>query len=361
MPEKIPLLQSICHSPSPVFFSALLNKGFALKLRQWCHLIDGTAVFIITDSTVSNLWYDRFIQCLPTNCLIHKIIVSPGEKSKSLETVATVWDVFHQANANRNSIVINLGGGVMSDLGGYAASTYMRGVQLVNVPTTLLAMTDASLGGKNALNFKGVKNQLGTFYQPKFTWIVREFLTTLPQSEFYSGLAEVFKQGLLESRQSYKALLKLGNASFNLNNGIIKSAAKFKMRIVRSDTSDKGKRLMLNFGHTIGHALESLMAANGSPVSHGQAVAWGMMVSLNLSVIKCGLAPSIRDEAFKWLHNIYGSFPVVDTDQIFELASHDKKNRSSAIRMVLLKEAGIIQMLDVPAEEIRKAMSICNS
>lgn len=356
MLESNPLIRPICHAPSPVYYSAELNNGFSIQLRHWCHLMDKTKIFVLSDSNVSDLWLERFRHYLPFNDSVQKIIIPPGETSKSIESAALIWDIFHKANANRNSILINLGGGVISDLGGYAASTYKRGLQMVNIPTSLLAMTDAALGGKNALNFQNVKNQIGTFYQPKFTWIVKEFLSSLPQEEYISGLAEIFKQAMIDNLGAFNAMLRLKSDISMLKDGMIKAAAKFKMKTVLADPRDQGKRHILNFGHTIGHAIEAYMSSIHAPVTHGKAVAWGMMVALELSSSKLGFSNKHKNAAIDWILAIYGPFPKIDIDEILRLCLHDKKNNSPEIRMILLPNIGQYKFVNLSLYEIGQAI-----
>ncbi|PTM15835.1 MAG: 3-dehydroquinate synthase, partial [Bacteroidetes bacterium] len=205
--------------------------------------------------------------------------VPPGEESKSLEVAANLWSVLLEYGADRNSLIINVGGGVVCDLGAFIAATFKRGIPFVNVPTSLLAMVDASVGGKNGINFAGLKNQLGTFTQPNYVLIDPDFLTSLPQQEWESGHAEMLKHALL-SGTNWAEALQLEPATLALYE--IQQSVAFKAAIVREDFKETGKRKVLNLGHTTGHAWESYAAVSGNPCTHGAAVIQGLHVALLL-------------------------------------------------------------------------------
>jgi len=278
--------------------------------------------------------------------------VPPGEESKSLEVAANLWSVLLEYGADRNSLIINVGGGVVCDLGAFIAATFKRGIPFVNVPTSLLAMVDASVGGKNGINFAGLKNQLGTFTQPNYVLIDPDFLTSLPQQEWESGHAEMLKHALL-SGTNWAEALQLEPATLALYE--IQQSVAFKAAIVREDFKETGKRKVLNLGHTTGHAWESYAAVSGNPCTHGAAVIQGLHVALLLS--------GLQDEQYA-LAKRYPWIKVEDDalTPLWERQLQDKKNTHGEVRYVLLEELGKpIWDVQITREQWTQALSALNS
>jgi 3-dehydroquinate synthase len=256
--------------------------------------------------------------------------VPPGEESKSLEVAANLWSVLLEYGADRNSLIINVGGGVVCDLGAFIASTYKRGIPFVNVPTSLLAMVDASVGGKNGINFEGLKNQLGTFTKPNFVLIDPDFLATLPQEEWESGHAEMLKHALLSGIR-WSELLALEPATLTLHD--IEQSVAFKAEIVKEDFKENGKRKILNLGHTTGHAWESYAAVSGNPCTHGAAVIQGLHVALMLSGLQD--EQSALAQRYPWQ-----GVAEEALQPLWERQLQDKKNTHGEVRYVLLEHLG---------------------
>jgi 3-dehydroquinate synthase len=256
--------------------------------------------------------------------------VPPGEESKSLEVAANLWSVLLEYGADRNSLIINVGGGVVCDLGAFIASTYKRGIPFVNVPTSLLAMVDASVGGKNGINFEGLKNQLGTFTKPNFVLIDPDFLATLPQEEWESGHAEMLKHALLSGIR-WSELLALEPATLTLHD--IEQSVAFKAEIVKEDFKENGKRKILNLGHTTGHAWESYAAVSGNPCTHGAAVIQGLHVALMLSGLQD--EQSALAQRYPWQRVAEEAL-----QPLWERQLQDKKNTHGEVRYVLLEHLG---------------------
>jgi 3-dehydroquinate synthase len=278
--------------------------------------------------------------------------VPPGEESKSLEVAANLWSVLLEYGADRNSLIINVGGGVVCDLGAFIAATFKRGIPFVNVPTSLLAMVDASVGGKNGINFAGLKNQLGTFTQPNYVLIDPDFLTSLPQQEWESGHAEMLKHALL-SGTNWAEALQFEPATLALHE--IQKSVAFKAEIVREDFKETGKRKVLNLGHTTGHAWESYAAFSGNPCTHGAAVIQGLHVALLLS--------GLQDEQYA-LAKRYPWIKVEDDalTPLWERQLQDKKNTHGEVRYVLLEELGKpIWDVQITREQWTQAVSALNS
>ena len=287
------------------------------------------------------------------------ITIPAGDTSKGLESVSHVWSELQRMGATRHSLLINLGGGMVTDLGGFAASTFKRGISFINIPTTLLSMVDASVGGKTGINFGGLKNEIGVFSNANSVILDTTFLQTLDEENILSGYAEMLKHGLIDCEEHWAALLReeLRVKSELLAAAIEKSIA-VKQRIVTEDPTEKGLRKALNLGHTAGHAFESL-ALERKPVLHGYAVAWGLIVELYLSVVKTGFPTDKMRQTASFIKEHYGRMTVTcdDYPHLLELMRHDKKNMGSDINFTLLGGIGDIRINQTATEEeIKEAL-----
>lgn len=283
------------------------------------------------------------------------IEVPVGEECKSLEVAAQVWQTLMESEADRNAVVVNLGGGCVCDLGGYVAAGYKRGIRYINVPTTLLSMVDAAIGGKTAINFGGVKNSIGHFYPSTLTVIDPAFLDTLPQEELLNGRMEMVKTAAVTDPALFQQLL----TDYRLSITAIKEVARIKARVVKADPYDHSIRKILNFGHTFGHAIEIYRN-----VPHGIAVAIGMKAAMYLSVKKTGLSEEIYESYSQWLkkqlvsiNSHLLSFNLKEIESMLPLMRQDKKNASGTVRCVLLQDLGAAMIdVEVSDNEIRDAM-----
>ena len=281
--------------------------------------------------------------------------VPVGEECKSLEVAAQVWQTLLEGGVDRQSVVVNLGGGCVCDLGGFVAAGYKRGIRYVNVPTTLLAMVDASIGGKTAVNFGGVKNSLGYFYTPSLTVMEPAFLETLPQEELLCGRMEMVKTAAVTDPVLFGRLIADGQ----ITTAAVKEVARMKARVVKADPYDHGIRKILNFGHTFGHAIE---VYRGLP--HGIAVGIGMRAAMYLSTRKVGLAEEAYTSYSQWLGAVLSDFNIPlptfslkDIEQMLPLMHQDKKNAAGEVRCVLLQEPGAaIIEVEVSDHEIRDTL-----
>lgn len=290
------------------------------------------------------------------------IEIDPGEDNKNIDICIGVWSMMQEFGLDRNSLLINLGGGVITDMGGFAASTYMRGIDFINIPTTLLAMVDASIGGKTGLDLQSYKNHLGSFNHPKGIFIIPEFLSTLHELEIKSGFAEVIKHGLIADH------LHLRDALCYLDNGLpgidvlIPQSIKIKLSIVEKDPFEKSQRKALNFGHTVGHAIESYYLQKGKLIMHGSAIAAGMMVEAYLSVLKCKMPKEDLDYILEIIPKHLepaklNSNMILD---VIDFMRKDKKNESSDINFSLLSSIANPSINNVCTEdEISDAMLKC--
>ena len=307
-------------------------------------------LFILTDETTKAL-------CLPVvegfGCLKGAQIITIGatDTHKTLDSLSHVWEALGEGGATRHSLLINLGGGMVTDLGGFAASTFKRGINYINIPTTLLSMVDASVGGKTGINFRGLKNEIGVFNNAATVILDTQFLKTLDAENILSGYAEMLKHGLIDSESHWAELVNfsLGNIESietlgNLSKILEKSVA-VKQRIVTEDPTEQGIRKALNLGHTAGHAFESF-ALKHQPILHGYAVAYGLVCELYLSCIKTGFPTDKMHQTVNFIHEHYGKMSITcdDYPQLMELMTHDKKNVAGIINFTLLGGIGDIRI-----------------
>ena len=340
-------------TPSKTIYGGLRSLGRELAKESWR---DARYTILLDENT--------FQHCLPL--LIGNveplqeaefIEVPVGEECKSLEVAAQVWQTLLEGGADRNSVIVNLGGGAVCDLGGFVAAGYKRGIRHINIPTTLLSMVDAAIGGKTAINFGGVKNSIGHFYPSALTVIEPAFLGTLPQEEMLNGEMEMVKTAAVTDAELYHEII-LNSTSENSHLSILtsqlKAVARIKNRIVKADPYDRSVRHILNFGHTFGHAIEIY-----SELPHGIAVGIGMMAAMYLSVKKIGLSEKVYENYSSWLRQRVEvpHYTLRDIEAMLPLMHHDKKNTDGDICCVLLQAPGAA-MIDVPVSdhEVRDAM-----
>ena len=275
----------------------------------------------------------------------HLITIPDGDENKTLATVTSVWDEMERMGATRHSLVINLGGGMVTDLGGFAAATFKRGVRFINVPTTLLSAVDAAVGGKTGINYHELKNEIGAFAPASDVIISTRFFDTLPIEEMKSGYAEVIKHAMLSDRDEFLRLLDHDfNAPINHDDLLerLRRSVQVKVDIVARDPNEQGERKALNLGHTIGHAFESLAIKRGKPVPHGYAVAWGLVTEAVLSHIKLKFPSEDVHLLGNFVRDNYRDFPFTcdDYDELLDLMRHDKKSRDGEITCTLLTTIG---------------------
>ncbi len=273
------------------------------------------------------------------------IVIPDGDTGKSLATVCRVWDALEEFGATRHSLVINLGGGMVTDLGGFAAATFKRGMRFINVPTTLLGAVDAAVGGKTGVNYNGLKNEIGAFAPASDVIISTRYFDTLPIQELKSGYAEVIKHAMLDDRDEFLRLLEHDfNAPINHDNLLehLRHSVQVKVDIVARDPHEQGERKALNLGHTVGHALESLAMQRGKPVPHGYAVAWGLVTEAILSHIILKFPSEDVHRLGNFVRDNYRGFPFTcdDYDDLLALMRHDKKSRDGEITCTLLASIG---------------------
>ena len=273
------------------------------------------------------------------------IVIPDGDTGKSLATVCRVWDALEDFGATRHSLVINLGGGMVTDLGGFAAATFKRGMRFINVPTTLLGAVDAAVGGKTGFNYNGLKNEIGAFAPASDVIISTRYFDTLPVEEMKSGFAEVIKHAMLSDHDEFLRLMEHDfNAPIDHNNLLerLRHSVQVKCDIVARDPNEQGERKALNLGHTVGHAFESLAMKRGKPVPHGYAVAWGLVTEAVLSHILLKFPSEDVHLLGNFVRDNYRDFPFTcdDYDELLDLMRHDKKSRDGEITCTLLTHIG---------------------
>ena len=310
-------------------------------------------LFVVCDTTTRDL-------CLPLVSHMQEIkeakviAIQPTDSHKDLESMTQVWLGIGNGGGTRHSLVINLGGGMVTDLGGFAASTFKRGVKFINIPTTLLAMVDASVGGKTGINFNGLKNESGVFNNADCVILDTDFLKTMDSENLCSGYAEMLKHGLISNDSLWNELVTFDILApdFDQLRRMVADSVKVKERIVEEDPLEHGIRKALNVGHTVGHAFESF-ALKRKPVLHGYAVAYGIVCELYLSARKAGFPTEKMHATVRYITNHYGKMPITcdDYPELFELMTHDKKNTAGIINFTLLADIGDIRINQTATKE----------
>jgi len=328
-------------SKQEVILCESLEKSLIHAIERCPH----DKLFILTDEHTRRLCLPALVN-LPEIKEAVSITIGAEDVHKTLETLASVWTALSNQGATRHSLLINLGGGMVTDLGGFAAATFKRGMAYINLPTTLLAMVDASVGGKTGINFNGLKNEIGAFAPASSVLIETDFLRTLDAANFFSGYAEMLKHGLISRTDHWAELLNFDTAhiDFRVLKQLVGQSVQVKEEIVAQDPYEKGIRKALNLGHTVGHAFESLALAENRPVLHGYAVAWGMVCELYLSHLRVGFPKDKMRQTIQFIKESYGifHFDCKKYEQLYAYMTHDKKNTSGIINFTLLKEIGDI-------------------
>ncbi|WP_040254571.1 3-dehydroquinate synthase [Psychroserpens mesophilus] len=320
------------------------TKGYE-ELNSYLDSHHFSKIFILVDSNTHEHCLPEFMSQLHTEISIEVIEIETGEQYKTIDTCVGVWNVLSELNADRKSILLNLGGGVVTDLGGFVASTFKRGIKYVNIPTSLLAMVDASVGGKTGVDLGTVKNQIGVINSGDMVIIDTSFLNTLPQNQLKSGLAEMLKHGLIKDRAYFETLTDLSKLTLNDLDDLIHESVVIKKNIVTEDPNEQGIRKHLNFGHTLGHAIESyfLESETKDQLLHGEAIAIGMILECYLSTKLLTFSKKDLDLVTKAIHSIYKpvQFENSDYEPIIDLLKYDKKNEHGNVNFVLLEAIGL--------------------
>ncbi len=325
-------------------YSIHFNSTIYDELNSYLQHSNFSKIFVIVDTNTLSFCYPYFIAKVETNLEIEIIEIEAGEIHKTIDTCIGVWNALSELNADRKSLIINLGGGVVTDLGGFVASTYKRGLKYINVPTSLLAMVDASVGGKTGVDLNTLKNQIGVINTPQMVLVDTHFLNSLPQNEMRSGFAEMLKHGLIQSEAYWETLKGLRLQHFKNLDDLIYESILIKKNVVDQDPFEDNLRKTLNFGHTLGHAIESYYLNNPDKLSllHGEAIAIGMILAAYISKELLEFSDAKCQEIKTALIKIFVKVEIdkEDFNPIIELLKHDKKNEHGNINFVLLEAIG---------------------
>lgn len=325
----------------------IISKDLKQDIADVVGRIEHDRLFVLTDTTTLELCWP-VVSSLPCLESAQMITIGDTDDNKTLDSLVHVWTALQQGGATRHSLLINLGGGMVTDLGGFAASTFKRGLAYINIPTTLLSQVDASVGGKTGINFGGLKNEIGVFNQAASVILSSDFLRTLDLGNLLSGYAEMLKHALISDEKSWAELLRfdLEELDYEQLGVLVAKSVAIKEGIVEQDPTEKGLRKALNLGHTAGHALESLAMEEGRTILHGYAVAYGLICELYLSVVRCNFPKDRLRQTVQFIRQHYGCFDIdcKKYEHIYQLMTHDKKNMGDTINFTLLAGIGDIRI-----------------
>lgn len=337
-------MQAIQANNYPIYF----NESGYEALNSFLKESKYSTLFIIVDTNTEEFCLSKFLPYLETDLKIEIVEFEAGEPNKNIETCIEIWNVLTDLGADRKSLVINLGGGVVTDLGGFVASTFKRGMDFIHIPTTLLSMVDASVGGKTGVDLGNLKNQIGVINVPKMVLVDTQYLATLSKDEMRSGLAEMLKHGLIYDKGYWEKFLDLKAVDFADFDELIYRSVEIKNEIVMQDPTEKSIRKALNFGHTLGHAIESYFLENENKKNllHGEAIAVGMILESYISWKMDLITNDDYNQIKTTIKSIYDDvvFEAEDINPIIELLIHDKKNEYGNIQFALIQAIGKIKI-----------------
>ncbi|WP_291644231.1 3-dehydroquinate synthase [Clostridium sp.] len=338
----------------PIYIQKGLIQNIGSEIKK---IYSNKKIIIITDQNVESIYGEKIENSLKEeNFVVKKVIIEPGEKSKSFETLQDVCEEILEFGLSRGDLIIAFGGGVVGDLGGFAASILLRGITFIQIPTTLLAQIDSSVGGKVAINSINGKNLIGSFYQPKAVFIDPDLLNTLCHRVFNDGMGEVIKCAAIKDEKLFYKLLEYDTVEILMNNidEIIYTCCNIKKNVVEVDEKDVGERMLLNFGHTIGHAIEKLY--NYETFTHGEGVAMGMIAitknSELLGITESGTLKLLVKLINKY--NLPSELPNMDKDEFFKVLLLDKKNINENMNLILLEKIGCGFIKKINRDDIDK-------
>ena len=351
-------IQSIGYS---VFFEESNLKSLNDFLKSHTY----SSYFILTDDNVKDHCLLHLIKKVKVLQNADVLLIASGEENKNIETCVNLWNELTDSEADRKCLLVNIGGGVISDMGGFIASTYKRGIDFINVPTTLLSMADASVGGKTGIDFGSYKNHIGTFAQPKGVFIYPGFLKTLDDRQFINGFAEIIKSALIADAGMWKKIKALKSLNPSKINEFIYQSVQIKNNIVKKDPQEKNIRKALNFGHTIGHAVESLyLTKKGKQLLHGEAIAIGMIAEAYLSYKKKLLNELQLKEIVELILSYFDKIKLPENEflVLMALMQQDKKNEQGKTRFTLLNGIGKFKINEeLPTIDVLESLTFYNS
>ena len=341
--------------------NVVLADDLAADLTVLLESYKDEKIFVLTDENTYKLCFP-LIEKVPGVDGRRVVVIGAGDGHKDTKTLIKVWEFLVEKGADRHSVLVNLGGGMPCDLGGFAAATFKRGIPFVNIPTTLLAQVDASVGGKTGINFKGYKNEIGSFKQAETVLLDTTLLQSLDRENLLSGFAEMIKHAFLKGPEMLERTLAFDilNPDMKELGLLVADSVLIKDYYVTADPLEKNIRKALNLGHTVGHAFESFSLKRNKPVLHGYAVAFGMVPELYLAHIKLGFDMELVKKYSRYVKEVYGLFDysVMDYDRLYETMTHDKKNQSGRINFTLLKSPGEVAInIHCDQKEIEEALA----
>ena len=329
-------------------YSIYFNQEGYASLNAYLKENALSKIFILVDENSNEFCLQNLLPQIETETVIEIIELESGEENKTIETCVQVWNVLIELGADRKSLMINLGGGVITDLGGFVASTYKRGISFINIPTTLLSMVDASVGGKNGVDLGGLKNQIGTITNPAMVIVDSSYIESLPQNQMRSGLAEMLKHGLIAKKSHWEKFKQMQDIDFADFDDLIRESVEIKSNIVTQDPTENGIRKALNFGHTLGHAIETYFLENPNKTSllHGEAIAAGMIMESFISLEQNLISESEFNEIKSVLNSVFDKINIDESEEnlIIGLLIHDKKNEYGKVQFALLDGIGKIKI-----------------
>lgn len=327
--------------------SVIKSTNLVKDLTQVLDSMKFDKLFILTDKNTHQLCLGHLTK-IEEKFPFKVFTIEAGDDSKNLDSLSSIWSFLVNNRATRHSLLINLGGGMITDIGGFAAATFKRGIKCINIPTTLLGAVDAAVGGKTGINFEGLKNEIGNFSNPYVVIIDSIFFKTLNQQNLLSGYAEMIKHSLLDNDKKWNEIINfdLKNIDYTALRDLTVSSVELKEKVVTEDPHEKGIRKALNLGHTIGHAFESLSYEIKKPIPHGYAIAWGCIAELYLSNIQCGFPIEKLRITAQYIKEYYHGFPFgcEHYDKLYDLMKHDKKNIGDEINFTLLEDIGMVKI-----------------
>ncbi|MCW3070587.1 MAG: 3-dehydroquinate synthase [Bacteroidetes bacterium] len=345
-------------------YSVYINTSIAKEINRFFRTAKDkySKLFILVDENSLKHCYPRLVEQVEYFKDAELIEIESGEENKSLEVCAQIWSTLSELGADRHSLFVNLGGGVISDMGGFIASTFKRGIDFINIPTTLLSQVDASVGGKTGIDLHHLKNEIGVFSNPAAVFINSDFVRTLDRRQVLSGFAEMVKHALIADAAYWKKIIQHKPGDPDELEELIKISIQIKNEVVQEDPKEKGKRKMLNFGHTIGHAIETYSLENDAkkPLLHGEAIAAGMVCEAWLSYKVCGLPEGELETVTRFILKTYKGISIekMGQERLLELMKHDKKNEKDGISFSLLAGIGNCEInRSANAELIKEALN----
>lgn len=342
---------------NPIYY----KKEGIKKINNFISEYKPTQIVFLVDSNTHQYCFPQIMSEIETGSSRTEVLeIEPGEENKNLHTCISLWEALTELKIDRKSLLINIGGGVLTDMGAFVGNCYKRGIKFINIPTTLLAMVDASIGGKTGVDLGNHKNQIGNFALPEMVVIEPDFINTLPKEQILSGFAEIIKHGLIADKEYWNEIIQIQELNSENLESLISTSIEIKKKVVSEDFTETSMRKILNFGHTVGHAVESFFLENKKPILHGEGVALGMIAESYISVKK-GLLPLADHLVIKeYIHSLYPKILLKKEyfEKIFNYMQNDKKNVNNEIKFVLLKQIGeAVYNISVNQELIEEAFT----